>query len=272
MTHVIVIGNEKGGSGKSTTAMHLIVSLLKSGFPVGAIDLDLRQRTLSRYLENRAEFAQKTPRKILQPEVRVVAPSRADSRSESKEAETERFSRELGSLGHCAYVVIDCPGADTHLSRLAHAHADTILTPMNDSFIDYDLLARVDPKSGEVTGPSLYSELVWEARKRRAMSGVPGGIDWIVMRNRLSSTNARNKIRVGEKLASLSQRIGFRLAKGLGERVIYRELFPMGLTLLDLGGRGSPVRLTVSHVAAKQELRAMLAELRLPGFEAKKAA
>ena len=122
--------------------------------------------------------------------------------------------------------MIDCPGADTHLSRLAHAHADTIVTPLNDSFVDFDLLARLDPASGDVKGPSVYSEMVWDARKQRATSGVAGGIDWIVMRNRLSATRANNKKHMGKKLEDLSARIGFRLARGFGDRVIYRELFP----------------------------------------------
>ena len=165
-------------------------------------------------------------------------------------------------------MVIDCPGANTHLSRLAHLHADTIVTPLNDSFVDFDLLARIDPETGKVTGPSLYSEMVWTARKQRAMTGVPGGIDWVVMRNRLSSTRARNKKTMGDKLEELSSRIGFRLARGFGDRVIYRELFPIGLTLLDLGGVDSPVRLsTMSHVTARLEIRSLVASLNLPPIE-----
>lgn len=272
MTHVIVVGNEKGGSGKSTTAMHLIIALLKLDSPVGAIDLDVRQKSLTRYLENRANWAETTTRAVPMPEIRSVDAVREDSRKDSMERESANFSRALQSLAHCAFVVIDSPGADTHLSRLGHAHADTILTPMNDSFVDYDVLARLDPRTGELLGPSLYSEMVWNARKRRAMAGVQGGIDWVVMRNRLAAVNARNKKRVWEKLNDLSSRIGFRLARGFGERVIYRELFPMGLTLLDLGGRGSPVKLSMSHVTAKQEIRHMLADLRLPGFDVRKAA
>ena len=70
---------------------------------------------------------------------------------------------------------------------------------------------------------------------------------------------------MGEKLDDLSQRIGFRLARGFGDRVIYRELFPMGLTLLDLGGPESPIRLsTMSHVTARLEIRSLVASLNLP--------
>ncbi|MAW80503.1 MAG: ATPase [Parvularcula sp.] len=265
MTHVIVLGNEKGGSGKSTTAMHLIVALLRSGKKVGAMDLDLRQGSLSRYLENRRKFCENKGKELVFPTVVTVEPSSLDSRAESQKKETENLKSALKSLSGCDFVVIDCPGANTHLSRLAHLHADTIVTPLNDSFVDFDLLAKVDPATGKVLGPSLYSEMVWTARKQRAMMGVRGGIDWIVMRNRLSATRARNKKTMGDKLEELSSRIGFRLARGFGDRVIYRELFPIGLTLLDLGGVDSPVRLsTMSHVTARLEIRSLVASLKLP--------
>ena len=265
MTHVIVLGNEKGGSGKSTAAMHLVIALLKSGYRVGAIDLDLRQKSLTRYIENRRMFSEINGLSLDFPVSPSVEPSTMDSREVAREQETQSLTGALQSLTACQFVVIDCPGADTHLSRIAHLHADTIVTPLNDSFVDFDLLARLDPETGKVAGPSLYSEMVWDARKRRALTGVPGGIDWVVMRNRVSATRARNKKRMGEKLEDLSGRIGFRLARGFGDRVIYRELFPAGLTLLDLGGKDAPVRLsTMSHVTARLEIRALVASLNLP--------
>lgn len=268
MTHVIVLGNEKGGSGKSTTAMHLIVALLKSGARVGAVDLDLRQGSLTRYMENRKKFMEVKGKELVLPVVAQVQPSSLDSRSESQAAETENLKTALASLEGCDFAVIDCPGANTHLSRLAHLHADTIVTPLNDSFVDFDLLARIDPETGRVTGPSLYSEMVWTARKQRAMMGMRDGIDWVVMRNRVSATRARNKKSMGDKLEELSSRIGFRLARGFGDRVIYRELFPIGLTLLDLGGVDSPVKLsTMSHVTARLEIRSLVASLKLPALE-----
>ncbi|WP_306253592.1 division plane positioning ATPase MipZ [Parvularcula sp. IMCC14364] len=274
-THVIVVGNEKGGSGKTTVAMHLIVALMRAGFKTGAMDLDIRQKSLSRYLENRAKWAIKNDLELDAlpiPQLFPAPSSNEDSRERAYAQETAGFQQALQKYATCDFLVIDCPGAYTHLSKLAHAHADSIVTPMNDSFIDFDLLAKIDPETGEISGPSLYSEMVWEARQMRAKAGVMGGINWIVMRNRMGGANAHNKKRVGEKLENLSRRIGFKLTKGFGERVVYRELFTMGLTLLDLGAPGIPTRLSsMSHLTAKQEIRNVLSLLRLPEKKSKRA-
>lgn len=264
--HLIVLGNEKGGSGKSTTAMHIVVTLLNEGFRVGVMDLDARQRTSSRYIENRVAFCKENGVKLPTPEVRVVPRSELRTSDEAEEDEQNRFITAIEELAVSSEViVIDCPGSDTFLARLAHAGADTLVTPVNDSFVDIDLLARVNPKTHEVEGGSLYSELVWDARKQRAMTD-RSTIEWIVLRNRVGTLNARNKQRVEGVLQKLSKRFGFRFVAGLGERVIYRELFLKGLTLMDLkavgglDGRG----LTMSHVAARQEMRRLMDALHLP--------
>ena len=254
--HIIVLGNEKGGSGKSTTAMHLIVALLRSGMSVGSIDLDARQGTLSRYVENRRASAMELPLPVSR-HVPIQA-SRVDSVLAAAEEDRGRFGDALAEFKDCDFVVIDTPGSDTGLSRIGHAHADTLVTPLNDSFLDLDLLARLDREGQKILGPSVYAEAVWEQRKRRALTGERAAIDWIVMRNRLSSLDARNKRDIGRLLEQLSRRIGFRLAPGFSERVVFRELFPRGLTLLDLNlGTGGPA-LKMSHVAARQEVRALL--------------
>ena len=265
MPHVIVVGNEKGGTGKSTTAMHLIAALAHLEFKVGALDLDVRQRSLTRYIDNRTNWCAREGRALPMPHLVRVDISAADMVSEAQRMDRENLEQAFEGMLEQDFVVIDSPGSDTYLSRLAHAHADTIVTPMNDSFVDFDLLARLDPDTGEVVGPSLYSEIVWEARKRQANAGHRQGIDWVVMRNRLGALDAINKRKVGEKLEELAKRIGFRLAPGFGERVIYREMFPKGLTLLDLSGAG--VRMTMSHVAARQEMRGLLETLNLPQLE-----
>ncbi len=261
---VIVVGNEKGGAGKSTVAMHLTVALMRTGLKVGVIDLDVRQRTLTRYLENRIRWSAATQAKLPMPEIIRVDASEARDLDVAEREETERFLASLARLkASCDFVVVDAPGGNTFLSRLAHTNADTLVTPLNDSFVDFDLLGDVNPQTLEVIRPSFYSEMVWNCRKQKAQTSRKP-IDWIVMRNRMSPLEARNKQKVGEALENLSRRIGFRLAPGLSERVIYRELFPAGLTLLDLTEQGSNIGFTMSHVAARQELRDLIILMRLP--------
>jgi chromosome partitioning protein len=255
--HVVVLGNEKGGSGKSTTAMHLVVALLREGYKVGSLDLDARQGSLSRFVANRAENGLDLP---TSHHVRLEQ-SALDSVAAAREDEKQRFDATLGQMAGCDFIVIDTPGSDSNLSRLGHARADTLVTPLNDSFLDLDLLARVDSQGQKIRGPSTYAEMVWEQKKYRALSD-GGSIDWIVMRNRLASLDARNKRRIGRLVGELARRIGFRLAPGFSERVVFRELFPRGLTLLDLADAGTA--LTLSHVAARQELRGLLDVIGLP--------
>jgi chromosome partitioning protein len=262
--HVIVLGNEKGGSGKSTTAMHLIVGLMRDGYRVGTIDLDARQGTLSGYLTARTAYAARHRVELPVPIAASVFRSELDSRAEAEAEEQDRLETAFTTLSqNCEIIVVDCPGADTFLSRLGHASADTLITPINDSFVDFAMLARVDPDNHAVINPSIYSEMVWEARKRR-FARDRGRIDWIVMRNRLGSTEMRNKRDVGASLESLAKRIGFRTLKGFGERVIFRELYLQGLTLMDVREAGLQIQLGMSHIAARAEVRALMSSLKKP--------
>ena len=264
--HVIVFGNEKGGTGKTTTAMHIAVAIARAGGKVAAIDLDGRQRTFARYIENRNAFIERTGRSLPMPAVEVVERSKGP-RNDADADESARLNDALARARETAdFIVIDTPGNDTTLSRLGHAAADTLVTPMNDSFLDFDLLAKFDPDTLEIKGPSLYSEFVWDCRKRRLMAS-RASLDWVVMRNRVSSIEMRNKRRVATAVEQLSSRVGCRVAPGFSDRVIFRELFPLGLTMLDLPVRGLAMPLTMSHVAARQEVRELLATLRLPGLE-----
>jgi len=261
--HVLVIGNEKGGSGKSTTALHVAVALISDGARVATLDLDERQGTLSRYVENRAAYARRKGVELSLP-VHAAVPASGDEADEKA-----RFEAVLEPILVSAdFVIVDTPGSDTRLSRLAHTHADTLLTPLNDSFIDLYLLARVDPDTLKILRPSIYAEAVWKQRQLRAVQG-GRPVDWVVMRNRLSSIAARNKRDMGTVIEALAKRIGFRVAAGLSERVIYKELFLNGLTLLDLkrggqAGKSTGPSLTLSHVAARQEVRDLVAALTLP--------
>lgn len=248
--HLIVFANEKGGSGKSTSAVHTAIGLAKAGRRVAALDLDGRQRTLARYLENRADTAKRRQVDLTTPRYDTVT-----------DGEMETFHAKLDALTTgVEFLVIDTPGRDDPLARAAAARADTLVTPINDSFIDLDLIGQVDSETFKVKRPSFYAEMIWEARKERAKTD-GGTVDWVVLRNRLQHVEARNMRRVGEALAELSKRVGFRVIPGLGERVIYRELFPKGITLLDLEELGE---LGISHIAARQELREMISALALP--------
>ncbi|MEM7221560.1 MAG: division plane positioning ATPase MipZ [Pseudomonadota bacterium] len=262
--HIITVGNEKGGTGKSTTAMHLVVALLKHGYRVGAIDLDGRQGTLSDYLENRTQFMKTNGTSLICPVLRRLEPKHLPSREESEAAERAALAEALQALADQDIVVIDTPGSDSHLARLGHGAADTLVTPLNDSLLDIHVLARIDTDRREVQAPSNYTKLVWEQNNLRVVDGLRP-IDWLVLRNRLSFLDAHNKRDVGQLLHQLSRRIGFRLFDGFGERVIFRQLFLSGLTLLDLPVDGMALSLTGSHEAARREIDELLQAIGVAG-------
>ena len=247
--HFIVFANEKGGTGKSTTAVHSAVALAAAGRRVAALDLDTRQRTLGRYLDNRAETIKRLGVELPMPAYETFDPEKGELG-----AAIDRLA------GQADIVVVDTPGRDDPHARAAMIRADTLVTPINDSFVDLDLIGQVDAETYRVRRPSFYAELVWNSRTQRAKSH-GASVDWVVLRNRMQHIEARNMRRVGEALGELSRRVGFRVIPGLGERVIYRELFPKGLTLLDLAQLGE---VGIAHIAARQELREMIAGFQLP--------
>jgi chromosome partitioning protein len=248
--HFLVFANEKGGTGKSTTAVHSAVALSAQGRRVAALDLDTRQRTLGRYLDNRAETMKRLQLELPMPAYATFDPNRGDA-----------LDSVIDTLAEDAdVVVIDTPGRDDPYARAAMVRADTLVTPINDSFVDHDLIGEVDAETYRIRRPSFYAELVWNSRTQRAKTrGM--SVDWVVLRNRMQHIEAKNMRRVGDALGELSRRVGFRIIPGLHERVIYRELFPKGLTLLDLQHLG---QVGLSHIAARQELREMIAGFALP--------
>ncbi len=266
--HVVVLGNEKGGSGKSTTAMHLIVATLREGRAVASVDLDARQGTLTRYLANRRTFARAEGLNLPMPAHYAVdrrnnLPLGAPLLPE----ERDRLRLLLdGAMIANDLLVIDTPGSDSELSRFGHGYADTLITPINDSLVDFDVLAHVDPRTMTIKAPSHYAEMVWLAKKDRADRG-QGSIDWIVMRNRLSHLDARNKREIERLMREFAARLGCRVARGFAERVIYRELFLSGLTMMDLPDVKSAA-MSMSHVAARQEVRSLIEAIRLPPRQA----
>jgi chromosome partitioning protein len=251
--HFIVYANEKGGTGKSTTAVHTAIALAATGHSVAALDLDSRQRTMTRYLENRAATMRRLDAQLPQARYKVL-----------EDQTLEALDTALRELSESAEViVIDTPGRDDPIARAAILKADTLVTPMNDSFVDLDLIGQVHPDNYKITKPSFYAELIWNSRTQRAKA-TGRSVDWVVLRNRLQHIDSHNLRRVGAALDELARRVGFRVIPGLGERVIYRELFPKGLTLLDLAQLGE---VGISHIAARQELREMIAGLEIPAAE-----
>ena len=252
--HRIVFANEKGGSGKSTSAVHVAVALAATGRRVAAIDLDTRQRTLGRYLDNRTLMMKREGLDLPMPAHETFDAAKGmdiDERLDALAAEAD-------------VLVVDTPGRDDEYVRRAISTADTLVTPINDSFVDLDLIGQVDADSYKIKRPSFYAELVWDARKARGKRD-GATVDWIVLRNRLQHLEARNMKRVAAAMVELSKRVGFRVIPGLSERVIYRELFPKGLTLLDLGAIGKDAG--IGHIAARQELRELVSGLQIPAAE-----
>ena len=250
--HFIVFANEKGGTGKSTTAVHSAVALAAQGRKVAALDLDTRQRTLGRYLDNRVATMGRLGVDLPTPVYDTFDPAKDEI-----EDKLERIGEDV------EIVVVDTPGRDDPYARAAMIRADTLVTPINDSFVDLDLIGEVDSETYRVKRPSFYAELVWNSRTQRAKTH-GASVDWVILRNRMQHLEARNMRRVGDALTELSRRVGFRVIPGLHERVIYRELFPKGLTLLDLQQIGDAGQVGIAHIAARQELREMIAVFALP--------
>jgi chromosome partitioning protein len=259
---VIVVGNEKGGTGKSTTAVHLAIGLLHRGYKVGTLDLDPRQATLSRYLENRKSYvaagsALPMPQHVQLEEMSDAPPEDAELMAR------QQISDVFGRMAGCHVIIVDTPGSPSINSRIGHEQADILITPVNDSLVDIDVLAVIDPVNRTVIAPSFYSQMAWEYHNRRIVDG-RDPIDWIVIRNRLPHIQSHNRRDIDELLDKLSQRMGFRVAPGLGERVVFRALFLKGLTVIDLPVLDPDWQESPSHRAARQELDNLLDALNLP--------
>lgn len=257
---IIVFGNEKGGSGKSTMAIHVTIALLQQGLKVGTLDLDSRQATFSRFFQNRAQRVAEDQLDIVCPVHIPVTTGTANSAEERMADEQQRLHAAVQSHidAGCDIIIIDSPGSDTSLSRFGHRLANILVTPMNDSFIDLDLIAKIDGQSLQIQKPSIYSDMVWEYRKERALAGNRHPIKWFIVRNRLSHVNAQNKKNIEELLQQLERRFAFTFLNGFSERVIFRELFLKGLTLMDLDKVAGSGGMSMSHISARQEVRALI--------------
>ncbi|HEY8190639.1 MAG TPA: division plane positioning ATPase MipZ [Micavibrio sp.] len=254
--HIIVFGNEKGGTGKSTAAMQTAIALLRRGYKVGTIDLDARQGTMTAYMKNRWAYMTRT-KKSLPVTTHMDIESSSVIFTAGKEREEHDFLFLAMSELHrnCDFIVIDTPGSDTHLSRTAHGYADTLVTPLNDSLIDLDLLARIDPSTRELGGPSVYTKMVEKKNDERTQRGA-FAVRWIVMRNRVAQGKAKSRPEIEAHLATLADRYNFTLVEGFGDRIIFRDMFIDGLAMADLAAE--KLLLKAEEKAAWREVNALI--------------
>lgn len=259
--HVIVCGNAKGGTGKSTFAMHVAVALLRAGNRVATIDLDTAQQSLTRYVENRRRWVRATGIAVALPDHRDVPHHAHDAASEG--ATFAALANALAGVDAAFdFVVIDTAAGDTFLGRLAHRLADTLVTPLNDSLIDLEALGDLPPAGRGSPSGSGYAQAVAQARdeRRRADGRL---LDWIVACNRVPVT-AAGEAKIAPRLRDMASRLGFRFADGISQRALFDELFATGLTALDeFDGRSANSRANLAHLAARQEMRRLMAHMRL---------
>lgn len=246
---IITVANEKGGVGKSTLAFHLAVALADCGHKVLAVDLDRRQQTLTRALNSRDGTAKRLG-------VRLPLPRHLLLQQQSG----AMLCQEIARVGwDCDYVVIDAAGHDSGIARRAIGLAELLITPVNSSFVDLDLLGRLHPTTDRLQGPGCFAAMVAELRAARAAARLPE-LDWLVLQNRKRREHSRNQQRIDSALRRMAGKLGYRLGAGLSERVAYRELFPLGLTHLDL--RRIP-QLARARVVARAEVLQLLDDLAL---------
>ena len=264
-TKIVVVGNEKGGAGKTTVASLISIAMLYRGARVTALDLDLRQSSLSRFFANRRRWLQESGVSAPMPlEYKLADDTDELSRTDPAGIVALFEQAIVMAMSGADVLVIDTPGGDTPVSRAAHLQADLVDTPMNDSFVDFAVLGVVDPMTLHLVRPSHYARVVHDARRTRSTYGRQ--LDWIVMPNRLAHTEARNRERLNQELETLSKQVGFRIGPALHERVIYRELFPFGLTVADLAPGVRPLRISEPRDAVRKEVDAVLAALGLDRY------
>lgn len=221
--HTILFANEKGGVGKSTLAFHTAVALANRGYQVLAVDLDARQRSFARTIDNRHGTAVclgidlPTPRCVV-----LDKPSGA------------LLAQEIARLGaKCDVVVIDAPGHDVPVVRRAIVIADTLVTPVNASFFDLDVIARFDPVTDRMREAGPFARTVLDLRAEQDKRGSKPA-EWIVVKNRVRIAEKSHLARTIPRLEQIAEKFGLRLAEGLRERVAYRALLQFGLTAPDL--------------------------------------
>lgn len=249
--HIIVVGNEKGGTGKSTLSMHMAIKLMQEQFKVAVIDLDGRQGSLSKYIGNRRNYSAQHGILLPTPTHYVFEPVAKEQNRKEIEELIQTLSQQFDAI------IIDTPGSRNYLFELAHQYPHTLVTPISDSMIDLSAIADINYQTDEIIKAGHYAEYVWNIKKKLASQELPY-LNWVICGNKISPLRSNNKNYVFKRLESLSKLYGFRFTSGLKDRVIYKELFLEGLTVLDLNNQDLRRRMTMSHLAAKMELNNLM--------------
>jgi chromosome partitioning protein len=266
--HIIVLGNIKGGSGKSTLSMHIAIGLLRAGRRVATLDLDFDQQSLTRYVNNRRAFA--ADKELILDIPTHYHFEEGSTGTKTHSSETLRLNFVSSAIAAAEtdndFIIIDTPSGVNKINLFAHALADTVITPINDSFLDLDVIVapKETPKNIARTP---YGETIRQAREARRLV-TPRTTDWLVLRNRTSPLETRNERAIREAIEEAGQEAGFRTARGLTERVIYREFFPKGLTAFDsMEASLLGVQPALSHVLAREEVRQLISMVQVKPSE-----
>lgn len=252
--HIITVGNEKGGSGKSTITMNLAIGLLRLGYKVGTVDLDSHQATLTSYMKNRWNHIADGGYDVPSPEHIHIEHANGDNVPDNYEKEQWRVEtavRELASYND--FVVIDTPGNNMFMNLIGHSVADTLITPINDSLVDLDVLVKLDKHSFAMKGPSTYARMVEDMKVRRTLR-MQEPLNWFVMVNRTNLHRKEDEYTVQDVVKRLQYEMDFIMAPSFSDRMIFRELFLKGLTMLDLK-EGPDNVLNMGNINARQEVR-----------------
>jgi len=244
---IIVFANEKGGVGKSTLAFHTCIALARTGHKVLAIDLDRRQRSLQRALENREATTRSLGVDLPTPQHLVL-----------EHQSGAMLGQEIARVGaNCDTIIIDVPGHDSPIARRAIAMADKLITPVNPTFVDLDSIARFTAGTLQLTKLGPFAQTVTQLRQARIDRGLKPA-DWLLVKNRVRRAEKRQLARFNRAIGQLPRALDLHITNGLTERVAYRDLFLFGLTHADCAGLPGLANIKVH---ADQEMDELLEEL-----------
>jgi len=243
---VITIGNNKPGAGKTTLAVHVILSLVSYGYRVCAIDIDPDQRSLSHYLENRKRYMNQRGITLPMPTAHATVNQRSLSTAISNDTHCHHFQDYIHRIcQEYDFLVMDTQAFNSFLSRFAHSLANIIITPVNYSLSDIE---------GE------YWSLI-ERRNDTQNQIHSTPLRWFILRNRYLLVDTPGIRHIYKQFSRLAFSHELIWKDGLQERPLYHELFLRGLSLLDVGEENHGIEVTLPYIAARQELRQFLRTL-----------